>query len=167
MDLVMMKTINNFLVNVVQKIAVVILLEKSQDGELIKNETEIVVVNDYNVLIKYFKFSKSVFIGKSIIKNLKKVGGQNPIEAAKLGCKIYHGPFVYNFEEIYEILKNNNISQEIINPENFSKDLFNDFNNFEKNFEKSSNLLNDLGSQTLEITINNINRFLKDESIKT
>ena len=37
----------------------------------------------------------------------------------------------------------------------------------EKNFEKSSNLLNDLGSQTLEMTIKNINRFLKDESIKT
>ena len=101
------------------------------------------------------------------MESLKNEGGQNPIEAAKLGCKIYHGPFVYNFEEIYEILKNNNISQEIINPENFSKDLFNDFNNFEKNFEKSSNLLNDLGSQTLEITIKNINRFLKDESIKT
>ena len=51
--------------------------------------------------------------------------------------------------------------------ENFSKDLFKDFNNFEKNFEKSSNLLNDLGSQTLEMTIKNINRFLKDESTKT
>ena len=35
--LVMMKTINNFHVNVVQKIVVVILLEKSLDGELIKN----------------------------------------------------------------------------------------------------------------------------------
>ena len=40
-------------------------------------------------------------------------GGQNPIDAAKLGCKIYHGPYVYNFKEIYEILKKNNISKEI------------------------------------------------------
>ena len=30
---------------------------------------------------------------------------QNPIDAAKLGCKIYHGPYVYNFKEIYEILE--------------------------------------------------------------
>ena len=37
MVLVLIKTINNFLVNVAQKIVVVILLEKSPDGELIKN----------------------------------------------------------------------------------------------------------------------------------
>ena len=54
-----------------------------------------------------------VFIGKSTIKHLKNVGGQNPVEAAKLRCKIYHGPYVYNFEEIYEILKKNKISKEI------------------------------------------------------
>ena len=32
---------------------------------------------------------------------------------AKLNCKIYHGPYVYNFEEIYKILKDNLISKEI------------------------------------------------------
>ena len=37
MVLVMTKIINNFLVNVDQKTAVAILLEPSQDGELIKN----------------------------------------------------------------------------------------------------------------------------------
>ena len=40
-----------------------------------------------------------------MLKKLHKVSGQNPIEAAKLGCKIYHGPYVYNFKEIYELLK--------------------------------------------------------------
>ena len=130
-------------------------------------DKEIILINSFNSLLEFYKYSKSVFIGKSLLKRFKNEGGQNPIEAAKLGCKIYHGPFVYNFEEIYDILKNNNISQEIINPEYFSKYLFDDFNNFEKNFEKSSDLLNNLGSQTLEMTIKNINRFLKDESTKT
>ena len=32
-----------------------------------------------------------------MIKKLENVGGQNPIEAAMLGCKVYHGPYVYNF----------------------------------------------------------------------
>ena len=40
-----------------------------------------------------------------MIEKLKNDGGQNPIEAAKLRCKIYHSPFVYNFREIYEIPK--------------------------------------------------------------
>ena len=56
-------------------------------------------------LNNYFKYAKSVFIGKSIIKKLKNDGGQNPIDAAKLNCKIYHGPYVYNFKEIYKIFK--------------------------------------------------------------
>ena len=31
-------------------------------------------------------------------------GGQNPIEAAKLGAAILHGPHVWNFAEIYAAL---------------------------------------------------------------
>ena len=66
---------------------------------------------------------KSVFIGKSTLKRLIAVGGQNPIEAVRLGCKIYHGPFVYNFKEIYQILSKNNISKEINNEFDLSKNL--------------------------------------------
>ena len=39
-------------------------------------------------------------MGKSLSKKLIKVGGQNPIEPAKCGCKIYHGPYISNFKEI-------------------------------------------------------------------
>ena len=49
------------------------------------------------MLNSYYKYAKSVFIGKSTIKKLEKVGGQNPIDAAKLGCKII-GPYAYNFK---------------------------------------------------------------------
>jgi 3-deoxy-D-manno-octulosonic-acid transferase len=31
-------------------------------------------------------------------------GGQNPIEAAKLGASIVHGPHVFNFSDVYEAL---------------------------------------------------------------
>ena len=40
-----------------------------------------------------------------MIEKLKNDGGQNPIEAAKLRCKIYHGPFVYNFREYMRFSK--------------------------------------------------------------
>ena len=52
-------------------------------------------------------------MGKSVIKELAAVSGQNPIEAAKLGCKIFHGPYIYNFEEVYSFLKQLGISEEI------------------------------------------------------
>ena len=49
---------------------------------------------------------KIVFLGGSLIKH----GGQNPLEAARFGCKILHGPNVDNFKEIYNLLKQNNQS---------------------------------------------------------
>ena len=75
------------------------------DKDIIQDNMDIIIVNSFGVLNNFYKYAKSVFIGKSTLKKLKEVGGQNPIDAAKLGCKIYHGPYVYNFKEIYEILE--------------------------------------------------------------
>ena len=62
---------------------------------------EVIIINFFGALQSYFKYANSVFMGKSMIEELKKEGGQNPIERQKLNCKIYHGPYVYNFNEIY------------------------------------------------------------------
>ena len=43
-----------------------------------------------------------MFLGKSEAEALG--GGQNPLEAAKLGCAILHGPNVGNFTEVYSAL---------------------------------------------------------------
>jgi len=48
----------------------------------------------------FFRLSRVAFIGKSLVGS----GGQNPIEAAKLGCATLHGPHVDNFAEVYKIL---------------------------------------------------------------
>ncbi len=47
-----------------------------------------------------YRLAPVVFIGGSLVKH----GGQNPIEAAKLGAAILHGPHVWNFAEIYAAL---------------------------------------------------------------
>ena len=111
----------------------------------------------------YFKYAKSVFIGKSTIKKLENDGGQNPIDAAKLGCKIYHGPYVYNFKEIYEILKKNNISREIKSYTELSDNLIKDLETVHKDDKKISNLINSLGQKTLADTMKNINNILLNE----
>jgi 3-deoxy-D-manno-octulosonic-acid transferase len=41
-----------------------------------------------------------IFVGKSLVGH----GGQNPIEPAKLGSAILHGPHVGNFLEVYAAL---------------------------------------------------------------
>ena len=132
-------------------------------NETILDNKEIIIINSFGVLSNYFKYAKSVFIGKSTIKSLEDVGGQNPIDAAKLGCKIYHGPYVYNFKEVYEILKKNNISKEIKNSEELSDNLIKDLEDLYKEDNQISTLINNLGQKTLTDTMNNINNFLLNE----
>lgn len=48
----------------------------------------------------YYRLAGVVFVGKSLSAG----GGQNPIEPAKLGSAILHGPRVENFAEVYQEL---------------------------------------------------------------
>ena len=133
-----------------------------EDDEIL-NGKEVVIINSFGELNKYFKYIKSVFIGKSTIKRLENVGGQSPIDAAKLGCKIYHGPYVYNFQEIYEILKINNISHEINSFQNLAENISSDFENKNNITNNSSVLMEDLRKKTLKDNMSHINKFLSNE----
>ena len=62
---------------------------------------DIYIVDTYGDLQKFYQISNLVFIGGSLIKH----GGQNPLEAVKLNCKIIHGPNIGNFKDIFKTLK--------------------------------------------------------------
>ncbi len=136
-------------------------------GDLILENKEIIIINSFGVLASYFKYAKSVFIGKSVLKKLDRDGGQNPIEAAKLGCKIYHGPYVYNFNDIYKTLNKNNISFEIDNFKKLADCLEKDLENKNKNPEIFSEFMSKLGEKTLTSNMDKINKFLFNEIEKT
>ena len=131
-------------------------------NERILNSSEIIIINSFGVLQNYYKFSKSVFIGKSIIKRLQEDSGQNPIDAAKLNCKIYHGPYVSNFDEIYEILNLNAISKEVNNFVELSENLKVDLKEFKKEEKKGFNSIKILEQDILANTMGHINNFLDD-----
>jgi len=131
------------------------------EGDLIDNNKEILIINSFGVLHKYFNYCKNIFIGKSLIKKLEMSGGQNPIEAAKLGCNIFCGPYVYNFQEVYDFLQKNKISKIISNEYNLSKNIIDSFEN-SKNFNNENiKLLNDYGDKILKQTINELSKFIK------
>ena len=75
-------------------------------NETININTDFFLVDTYGELNKFYKISYLVFMGGSLINH----GGQNPLEAAKFGCKIIHGPHISNFKEIYKKLENLGIS---------------------------------------------------------
>ena len=132
--------------------------------ELIKPNVEIVILNSFGVLQNYFKYAKSVFIGKSTIQSLEEVGGQNPLEAVKLNCKIYHGWYVYNFKDIYEILEKNNISFKIKDHEELGRYLEKDLDPSQRKGREISEVINVLSNKTLVNTLREVNNFLLKET---
>jgi 3-deoxy-D-manno-octulosonic-acid transferase len=62
--------------------------------------TDIYVADTMGELGLFYRLSGIVFIGGSLVPH----GGQNPIEAVKLGAAIVHGPHVFNFTDVYEAL---------------------------------------------------------------
>ena len=95
-------------------------------------------------------------MGKSFSKKLIKVGGQNPIEPAKCGCKIYHGPYVSNFKEIYDFLNKKEIAYKINNETELSENLIRDFKNNLSTNEKNIEELNNYGEKILTLTTKEI-----------
>ena len=133
-------------------------------NELISQNQEVIILNSFGVLKNYFKYAKSVFVGKSTIKKLESSAGQNPLEAVKEKCKIYHGPYVYNFKDIYEILKKNNVAFKIKNHNQLSKFVSKDLESFDKKDDKIINLINDLGNKILTSTLKDIKKFISNET---
>ena len=66
-------------------------------GEKPDAQTEIYVADTVGELGLVYRLAPIVFMGGSLVGH----GGQNPIEAAKLGVAILHGPHVWNFNDIY------------------------------------------------------------------
>ena len=121
----------------------------------VHKSTEIYLVDTYGETKSFFKICKTVFLGGSIIKH----GGQNPLEPARFGCKILHGPHVQNFSEVYKLLNKNNLSSKFYNINQFVKSINQSFKQ-NKNFVKKISNLKKIGSNILNNTLVEINYFL-------
>lgn len=68
--------------------------------ELPAASTDIYIADTLGELGLFYRLAPVVFMGGSLIEH----GGQNPIEAVKLGAAVVHGPHVFNFSDVYEAL---------------------------------------------------------------
>ena len=139
--------------NQIKKINLKIHLHSSKNK--IDRNTDIYIVNSFGQTKSFFKVSKTIFLGGSIIKH----GGQNPLEAARFGCRILHGPNVWNFDEIYSLLKKNKVSNKVIN----SNQLFVNVEKMLNSKKKNTNLekkIKSLGNKILTSTLNEIDFYI-------
>ncbi len=79
---------------------------KHSSKQKISANTDIYLVDTFGETRNFYNLSNITFLGGSIINH----GGQNPLEAVRLGNYIINGPNISNFNEIYEYLKKNKIS---------------------------------------------------------
>ena len=125
------------------------------DKSNIDKKTDIYLVDSFGETNSFINQCNIVFLGGSVIKH----GGQNPLEAVRLKCKVLHGPYTYNFSEVYALLRNLNLCflvrhpNEVINHLNFTKNKKNKIN---KNFIN----LNSLGKKILKDNYNEVLKYI-------
>ena len=131
-------------------------LNHSAKPRSLKN-TDIYIVDTFGETKKFHKIGCSVFLGGSIIDR----GGQNPLEAARFGAKILHGPNTDNFKDVYKLLKSLNISKKIQTPKKLASSI-----TFRKN-KIIGNKIKNIGQNILKKTIKELDYFIIDEFKKT
>lgn len=72
---------------------------RSRD-ELPHEATDVFIADTMGELGLFYRLSPVVLMGGSFVAH----GGQNPIEAIKLGASVVHGPHVFNFADVYDAL---------------------------------------------------------------
>ncbi|MGL4496242.1 MAG: 3-deoxy-D-manno-octulosonic acid transferase, partial [Beijerinckiaceae bacterium] len=82
-------------------------------GETPDAETQIYVADTIGELGIFYRLAPLVFMGGSLIPH----GGQNPIEPAKLGVAILHGPHVFNFTDVFGLIGGAGGAQGVIDAE--------------------------------------------------
>ncbi len=145
----------NEITNEIKNLNLKIALHSSKPKKL-KN-VDIYLVDTFGETKKFHQIGNTVFLGGSIIKR----GGQNPLEAARLGAKILHGPNTDNFKDVYKHLKLLNISKKINTPLQLASSII-----FKKN-KNSGKKIKQIGKKILKKTINELDNLINNEYKKT
>ena len=122
------------------------------------NTTDIYLVDTFGETNKFYKIASSVFLGGSIIKR----GGQNPLEAARHGARILHGPNTDNFRDIYRLLKSLGISKKVNTHKQLAYLL-----TFRNNKNKKGGKIKNIGQKILDKTIKELDNIINNEFKKT
>ena len=128
----------------------------SSGAKDLKN-VDIYLVDEYGLSENFYKISKTVFLGGSLINR----GGQNPLEPARYGARILSGKNTKNFVDIYKFLKSLGISMVVNNPIDIAKSIV-----FKSN-KNGGEKIKILGNEILRKTTIEIDKILNNAIKKT
>ncbi len=139
----------------IEKLDLKIALHSNKPNDL-KN-IDIYLIDTFGETNIFHQIGATVFLGGSIVKR----GGQNPLEAARYGAKILHGPNTDNFKDVYKLLKKLKISEKIITPNQLASAI-----KFNKN-KKTGIKIKNIGAKILKKTIKELDILINNEFKKT
>ncbi len=73
---------------------------RRSEGALPTEDTQIYLADTIGEMGTLYRIAEIAFLGRS----LAPLGGSNPLEAARLGCAILHGPRIENFRDVFDAL---------------------------------------------------------------
>ena len=144
----------NSITNELEHIDLKIITRSSK--EKISKNTDIYIADTYGESSKFYELSNITFLGGSLVPH----GGQNPLEPARLGNYILHGPNIQNFKEVYNVLSKLDVSSKINNISNMKKILVKKINY--KQPIKVSKKLNLMGNEILKKNLYEINKYINE-----
>ncbi len=120
-------------------------------------DIDIYIVDTFGETNKFHKISSSVFLGGSIANR----GGQNPLEAARHGARIFHGPNIHNFKDVYKLLNLLKVAKQIYSPKKMARLIV-----FNKN-KKTGIKIKKIGTKIIKKTIIELDNLINNEFKKT
>ena len=139
----------NSIIRELEKIDLNVLTHSSR--KKVRKNTDIYIVDTYGEVLNFFRLTKMVFMGGSLVKH----GGQNPLEPARLGNLVIHGPYIQNFREVYNFLKNIKFSIKVKNISGIEKYLI---KNRQKKLETKR--LYSIGEKILSKNIKELSKYI-------
>jgi 3-deoxy-D-manno-octulosonic-acid transferase len=128
---------------------------KSKEAFPLANK-DFYIVDSFGEAKDVFKKINLVFLGGSMISH----GGQNPLEPAREGCHLFHGPNIFNFTEVFEFLKKNGVSKLVTSEIMLAQELISKFQNSTNN-DKFKAGMKEYSQKILLDHVNYLNSFIK------
>ena len=130
-------------------------MQTHSQNKRIKKNTDIYLVDSFGISRNFYQLTNITFMGGSLIPH----GGQNPLEAARLGNFIVHGPYVKNFKEVYFYLKKEKVSSMTNISSKIEKVVFKNIN--KKVSNSTIKKINSLGKKILNTNLDEIKNYIK------
>lgn len=132
---------------------------RRSEGSGIDAETQVYIADTIGELGLFYRLAPIVFTGGSLVP----MGGQNPLEAARLDCALIHGPHMDNFAGVMQSFEKHAASVTVTDAETLAKaidELLGDPARREEMSTRAGKVVAK-GSETLQKTLTKVEELLK------